>query len=687
MMKKLTKIALACSVLVTISAINIQVQAQEKRLLTLDDQFAFRQISDPQLSPSGDWIAYTVTNTDLKNDTQNSHIYMTSWDASRTLHLTNGNDSEYNPRFSPDGKYLAFRSSRESGKQQIWLLNLAGGEAEKISDFAGDVSDFVWSGDSRQLAVIAEEPVPETPFNGKTPPPIVIDQFHFLEDGVGFIGKSREHLYVLDLATRKADILTPGSFNEYLPAWSPDNKNIAFVSKHGQESDRNNNWDLYAIAAQSGAKARQLTTFIGPDSAPDWDSRPVWSPDGKSIAYLQGGSPKLIEYAVHHLAIIPAEGGIPRLLTANLDRNVAKPRFTTDGKSILFLIEDDGNVHLAKIPVTGGKIERFLAGRQEISKFDVGRDGKIALLSSTPQQPNAVFAFNGKNLRLISHQNDRLLAQLNLATTDEISFRSKDGTEIHGFLVKPPHYQLRKQYPTLLMLHGGPVGQFTNQFIFNWQLFAAKGYVVVGVNPRGSSGRGEAFSKAIYADWGNKDAQDIIAGADYAIATGIAASSRLGIGGWSYGGMLTNYTIAQDRRFQAAVSGAGESNILATYGTDEYIDDYEQELGVPWKNLGVWLRISFPFLHADRIVTPTLFMGGDRDFSVPIHNSEQMYQALKSLEIDTQLVVYPGQSHGISKPSYQRDVLERYLAWYDKYLTPSTASPIFEPKLINKKSN
>ena len=218
--------------------------------------------------------------------------------------------------------------------------------------------------------------------------------FHFLEDGVGFMDKSREHLYVLDLATRKTDILTPGSFNESLPAWSPDSKNIAFVSKRGQESDRNNNWDLYAIAAQSGAKARQLTTFIGSDSAPDWDSRPVWSPDGKSIAYLQGGSPKLIEYAVHHLAIIPAEGGTPRLLTANLDRNVAKPRFTTDGKSILFLIEDDGNVHLAKIPVTGGKIERFLAGRRDISKFDLGRDGKIALLSSTPQQPNAVFAFN-----------------------------------------------------------------------------------------------------------------------------------------------------------------------------------------------------------------------------------------------------------------------------------------------------
>ena len=673
-MKKLRRIALTCSVSAMILAMNIQAQAQEKRLLTLDDQFAFRQISDPQLSPNGDWIAYTVTNTNLKNDTRDNDIYMTSWDAERTLHLTNGKDSEYNPRFSPDGKYLAFRSSRQSGKQQIWLLNLAGGEAEKISDFAGDVADFVWSPDSRRLAVIAEEPAAETSFNGKTPPPIVIDLFHFQEDGVGFIDKSREHLYVFDLATRKADILTPGQFNESLPAWSPDSKNIAFVSKRGEKSDRNNNWDLYTVAAQSGAKARQLTTFEGPDSNPDWGSRPAWSPDGKSIAYLQGGSPKLIEYAVYHLAVIPAEGGTPRLLTSTLDRNVVKPRFTTDGKSILFLIEDDGNVHLAKIPVAGGKIERLLAGRRNVSTFDLGRDDKIALLSSTPQEPNEVFAFNGKDLRPLSHQNDKLLTQLNLATTDEISFKSKDGTEIHGFLVKPPNFQPGKKYPTLLMLHGGPVGQFTNQFMFNWQLFATRGYVVIAVNPRGSSGRGEAFSKAIYADWGNKDAQDIIAGVNYAIATGIADPLRLGIGGWSYGGMLTNYTIAQDTRFKAAVSGASASNILATYGTDEYIYDYEQELGVPWKNLDTWLRISFPFLHADRIVTPTLFMGGDKDVSVPLHNSEQMYQALKSLGIDTQLVVYPGQSHGISKPSYQRDVLERHLAWYDKYLIPSATT-------------
>ncbi|MEH2339663.1 S9 family peptidase [Nostoc sp.] len=668
-MKRFRELALACGAIAALISTSLKVQATSKRLINLDDLSALHQVSEPQISQDGAWIVYTVKSTDIKNDSVNNNIYITSWDGSRTLKLTNSKDSKSSPRFSPDGKYLIFLSSRQSESEgnQIWLLNLAGGEAEKISHFPGGVSDFVWSPDGKRLAVIAEDPPQETQNEQKTAQPIVIDRFQFQEDGVGYLGKSREHLYVFDLATHKADILTPGEFNEYLPSWSPDGKKIAFVSKRGTDFDRHNNWDIYTIEAQPGAKVRQITTNEGPDSDPSWGSRPVWSPDGKLIAYLQGGPQKLIEYAVYHLAVIPMEGGTPRLLTANLNRNVVKPHFTSDGKSIVFLLEDDGNVHLAKVPVAGGKIERLLAGRRNISAFDLGGDDRIALLSSIPQEPSEVFTLKGTELNSISHQNQELLVQLLLGTTEEISFKSKDGTQIHGFLVKPPNFQPGKKYPTLLQLHGGPVGQYTNEFMFNWQLFAAKGYVVVAVNPRGSSGRGEAFSKAIYADWGNKDVQDVLAAVDYVEAQGIADPSRLGIGGWSYGGMLTNYTIAQDTRFKAAVSGASISNILAGYGTDEYVYDYEQELGVPWKNLNTWLRVSFPFLHADRIVTPTLFLGGDRDAAVPLHNSEQMYEALKSLGVDTQLIIYPGQSHGISKPSYQRDRLQRYLTWYDKY--------------------
>jgi dipeptidyl aminopeptidase/acylaminoacyl peptidase len=243
---------------------------------------------------------------------------------------------------------------------------------------------------------------------------------------------------------------------------------------------------------------------------------------------------------------------------------------------------------------------------------------------------------------------------------------------VNGFLVRPSDGKPGKR-PTILDIHGGPVGQFGHEFDFSWHYFAAHGYNVVAMNPRGSSGRGQAFTQAIYAEWGKKDAQDVLAGIDHVVARGIADADRLGVGGWSYGAILTNYVIAQDTRFKAAVSGAGISNILAGYGTDQYIREYENELGTPWKNPEAYLKLSSPFLHADRIVTPTLFMCGEYDFNVPLLNTEQMYQALRSLGRDTQLVIYPGEYHGIRTPSYERDRLERNVAWFDKYL--KAASP------------
>ena len=235
--------------------------------------------------------------------------------------------------------------------------------------------------------------------------------------------------------------------------------------------------------------------------------------------------------------------------------------------------------------------------------------------------------------------------------------------------MRPIGYRAGTRVPAVLKIHGGPVYQFSNEFDMEWQLLAAEGFAVVAANPRGSSGRGEKFSTAIWADWGNKDGQDVLAAVDYAVAAGVADPGRLGVGGWSYGGILTNQVIARDRRFKAAISGAGQSNALAGYGTDQYVREYEAELGTPWANPEAYTRVSFPFFHADRIVTPTLFLCGERDFNVPLLNSEQMYQALRSLGRETELVIYPGEYHEIRKPSYRRDRLQRYLDWYGRYLT------------------
>jgi len=255
-----------------------------------------------------------------------------------------------------------------------------------------------------------------------------------------------------------------------------------------------------------------------------------------------------------------------------------------------------------------------------------------------------------------------------LGTTEDFTSTSKDGTEVHGLIVKPPTFRSGEKYPTLLRIHGGPNGQDEHAFSFERELFAANGYVVVAVNYRGSSGRGSAYQKAIYADWGDKEVVDLLGAMDHVQKLDYVDSTRLGIGGWSYGCILTDYTMATDPRFKAATCGAGSALQLTMYGVDEYINQYENELGPPWKSQDLWIKLSYPFFHADRIHTPTLFLGGDKDFNVPLVGGEQMYQALRSLGVDTQLVIYPNQFHGITTPSYKVDRYQRYLDWYAKYL-------------------
>jgi len=270
------------------------------------------------------------------------------------------------------------------------------------------------------------------------------------------------------------------------------------------------------------------------------------------------------------------------------------------------------------------------------------------------------------------------MATLALGAVEDLAFRGADGDAVHALLTLPVGYQPGTRVPTLLWIHGGPNSQDGHGLDFSGyplalerQYFAAHGYAVLAVNYHGSSGRGAAFASGIVADWGNKEVRDLLAAVDAAVARGVADPQRLGIGGWSYGGILTDYTIATDARFSAAISGAGSANQLTMYGHDQYILQYNNEIGLPWQDEKRWLQISYPFFHADRIRTPTLFMGGEKDFNVPIAGGEQMYTALRTLGVPTQLVVYPGQYHIFDRPSYIKDRIGRYGAWFDRYLKPA----------------
>jgi dipeptidyl aminopeptidase/acylaminoacyl peptidase len=646
--------------------------AQAKRALRSGDLYHLKDVRDPQISPDGGWVAYTVSTIDSAKDKSDNDIWMTSWDGATTIRVTSSPESESTPRWSPDGRYLAFLSGRQEGKgAQIWLLDRRGGEAQRVSQLRGGVSEFAWSPDSKRMILVVDEETDsiarKDTAEHKTPKPIVINRYNFKRDVAGYLGTKRSHLSLFDVETKKTETLTFGLDDDGSPSWSPDGRMIAFVRGPVAEPDRSRDDDVLVIEARAGATPKRLTDFIGPDGG-----RPAWSPDGKWLAFFRGDDPKYQAYNLSKLAIVASDGSSPaRVVTEALDRPLSNAQFSADGKSVYVLLSDDREQQLARVRVADGSVERLISGKRVVTSYSTA-GSKFVVMSSTPERSGEVYAWENNALRQLSHQNDSLFAQLQLASTEGFSSKSKDGTEVHGVLVRPANAPAGK-LPTILYIHGGPNGQDSFSFSFDREFFAANGYAVLSVNYRGSSGRGSAYQKAIFADWGDKEVMDLLGAVDEAVRSGVADGDRLGIGGWSYGGILTDYTIATTPRFKAAVAGAGSALQLSMYGTDQYITQYNQEIGPPWKAQDLWIKISYPFFHADRIKTPTLFMGGSADFNVPIIGGEQMYQALRSLGVATELVIYPGQYHGLTLPTYRKDRLERYLAWYDRYLkTPTT---------------
>jgi dipeptidyl aminopeptidase/acylaminoacyl peptidase len=704
------KLSVRLAILSTVLVLAPLALAQQSapRAITVDDYFQIRAVSDPQLSPDSKWVTYTVKTALLKEDKNEERIWMIPTIGGTPLALTAEGNSSSHARWSPDGKLIALLSARDEGKTQVWLLNRMGGEAERLTDLPQDVEDFAWSSDSRQLVLILRDASPEEleaakvkaakesapaekEKKAKTQKPWVIDRLQFKLDEVGYLDHRRTHLYVFDLAAKSLTQITSGDFDDSEPTWSPDGKSLAFTSnRSAPDPDATYDTNIWVVAANNSDKGAHLTQVT---TNPGADGSPVWSPDGKWIAYVTQLDPHLFDYATKHLAISPASGGEAKVLTLTLDRMVSAPHFFGGGEFISFIADNDGAQILYIADAAGRGIMRLdtrrhisplpESGFRTVNDYSVGNgSSRVAIAQiATPGSPDELFSIIEGKYHQITHVNDALFAQLKLSPAEYVHFKSKDGTTVSGYLYKPLDYVPGRKYPTILRPHGGPVWAYYAEFDHLPQLLAANGYAVLFPNPRGSTGYGQDFAKAIWADWGNKDFQDDIAMVDYAIEQGIADPGKLAVGGWSYGGISTDFIITQTTRFKAAISGAGGAFFASFYGHDHYQRDYETELGRPWENKAVWEHVS-PFYRVGNITTPTLFMGGESDWNVPILGGEQMYQALKRLGRTTELVVYPGEYHEFKTPSHIKDRLERYLAWYGHYVKgdAAPARPAATPK-------
>lgn len=628
----------------------IVANADEGRLPVVNDSEKLRHPGAPQISPAGDRVAFSVEDS----------IYVVSGDGNGPRRVTADIDSARDPRWSADGRHLYFVSDRGDA-DQVWKLPVERfGEAVELTQFEHGVSATRLSPDeTRVLLTFNDDELEDDRHEAGPPEPFVLDRRQFKmdrNDGYLTADKTR-HIYVLDIGKNTLRQLTSGPFPSRDPVWSHDGESIVFVSNRQDDFDGSYRTDVWTVPAEGGEPV-QLT------SSESAKFSPAFSPDGRHIAYMDGGDGV---YSVQDLVLIPATGGEPRVLTAALDRWVSAFEFSEDGRWIYFSYDNAGGTELGRVRVSDARIERLIEGDINVGSFDVGPGATLAVNLNGRADTTNVHLLENNRLTKLTDLNREYFDEILVGDKRKVSFKSTDDTTVQAFITTPPDYTPGTRYPAILKIHGGPVGQFSWGYDFGTQFLATNGYIVIEPNPRGSTGFGEDYIRAIYRTWGITDYDDIIAAVDFAVAEGLADPDRLAVTGYSYGGYMTNVVVTETNRFKAAASGAGHSLIEANFGHDIYQQWYVWELGTPWEERERYDKLS-PFLRVGNVETPTLFLGGRIDWNVPILNAELMYQALKVRGVDTRLVVYPDSHHGGWHEKYEQDYLTRVVNWFDQYV-------------------
>jgi dipeptidyl aminopeptidase/acylaminoacyl peptidase len=647
-----------------------------------DDLTRIRFVSDPQLSPDGRRVAFVVTVLSVERDRYLSNIWMVPAGGGPPERFTSGPRRDTAPRWSPDGRWLAFLSERDGQKtSQLCVMPAGGGEGIRLTELREGVATPAWSPDGSRLAFVSRVGGWQEPDDPEarecSRPARIIDVLKYRSNGIGFIHDRPRHLFVVAREGGPPRQLTGGDVDDRDPAWSPDGRWLVFVSARHEERDVDLAADVWRIPAEGG-EPRRLTRTEGPVSAP------AVSPDGRMVAYL--GHPYRRDVSRNmRVYAVPLEGGTPRCLTEALDRHAEPvaggmgPLWLGDTGRILFLAEDQGDVPLYRVAASGETpAERVVGGARQVAGASVSRDGAwIAFAAADPVTPAEVHLCraDGSEERRLTDLNGAWRATTALSRPERFRFE-RAGFSVDGWAMRPPGVAPGRRAPVLLNVHGGPAAQYGHAFFDEFQVYAGAGYAVVYTNPRGSQGYGEAFARAVVGDWGGGDFADVMAGLDEALRRfDCLDPERLGVLGGSYGGFMTSWIVGHTDRFRAACSERAVNALWSMVGTSD-IGHYFQELHAggrpPWEDLAFYLARS-PLAHAARIRTPLLILHAEDDLRCPPEQAEQLFVALKRLGRPVRLVRFPGGDHDLSRTGRPRQRLERFrviLEWFGRYLPP-----------------
>jgi dipeptidyl aminopeptidase/acylaminoacyl peptidase len=655
-MKPIARVIFLAIALATVLATS--APAQQKRPMTPEDVIALKQVSDPQISPDGRFVAYVVTSADLKEDAADPDIWLVAASGGDPIRLTTNNKRDTEPRWSPDGKRLAFISNRDDNKAQIFLISPFGGEAQKLTESKTAVQSFAWSPDGRRIAYIAQqEPIADEEKKQKDKDDtIVVDQNYKMS-----------RIWLIDVDTKKATELVKGDYSASEPQWSPDAKTIAYVTVPTPKADDGGVTDIWMVSVESG-KPRKLTNNEGPDASPRW------SPDGSKIAYLSRDEKNGLLGQLH-LTVMSADGSGVHEVAVGFKYQPGPAIWSPDGRTIYFVSQVGTTSQLFSAPATGGEPRAISSITGVISQATFSKDGSVAAFTKSDiQHPADVYVTRSLSsfapVQLTNHNPE--VAGFELGRGELIRWKSKDGIEIEGLVLYPIGFEQGKRYPMVVDVHGGPSGVWTQAFPGTWgnfgHVWAGHGWVCFYPNIRGSSGYGENFLLSNVRDWGGADYQDIQTGIDSLIAKGIADPERLAQAGWSYGGYMTAWTLTQTNRFKAVMVGAGLTDMFSMYSTDDLqriLDGYFG--GEPWNELESYRRASaMTFIKQAR--TPTLIQHGAADQRVPPTQAWELYMGLKKNHVPVEMRLFPREPHGLQEPRHQLDKMRREYAWFSKYV-------------------